>query len=347
MAERKVQNKYYPPDFDPAAIEKADRKRKRRDRDKRDTSLSSNNKSLAESRIMLPVSISCDRCHSYIYKGKKFNARKIDVPEDRYLGIKVYRFIFRCTSCSNEIWMKTDPKNADYVIEKGAMRNYEPMRDAEKKFNDEASTRENEEKNDIMLALENKTLNAKREMEINEELEDIREINAKQAQVDTQRLLNNIQQQVAADNEQKDIEEQYEDELLASAVFGKTNDGKFIKRIVNSNHNNSSTAINRVDPASHTHSLATSMLNGDNNISTPMTTAPTSLSKPSVTAKRVVVVKKKTGDTNDNNTNSNATASTPAPVTSTKTITSTPAASSSISSLLGNYASDEDDDEDD
>jgi len=51
------------------------------------------------------------------------------VPEDTYLGIRVFRFYFKCTRCSAELAMKTDPKNSDYVMEAGASRNFEPWRD--------------------------------------------------------------------------------------------------------------------------------------------------------------------------------------------------------------------------
>lgn len=61
--------------------------------------------------------------------GTKFNSRKEDAQGENYLGIQIYRFYFRCSKCSAEITMKTDPKNSDYTVEHGASRNYEPWRD--------------------------------------------------------------------------------------------------------------------------------------------------------------------------------------------------------------------------
>jgi hypothetical protein len=37
----------------------------------------------------------CSTCGEYIYKGKKFNARKEDVENSDYLGIRIYRFYIK------------------------------------------------------------------------------------------------------------------------------------------------------------------------------------------------------------------------------------------------------------
>lgn len=51
-------------------------------------------------RLMAPFSMRCSRCGEYIYKGKKFNARKETAVGHEYMGIKVFRFyIVSCDGC--------------------------------------------------------------------------------------------------------------------------------------------------------------------------------------------------------------------------------------------------------
>ncbi|KAK4851883.1 hypothetical protein QYF36_019166 [Acer negundo] len=120
MGERKVLNKYYRPDFDPSSKQPRIRRG------------GSNNRQIqTKARMMLPMTDRCNCCGNFIYKGTKFNCRKEDVVGGDYLGcIKVFRLYFRCSNCSAELVIKTDPQNSDYVMESGATRNFEPWRAA-------------------------------------------------------------------------------------------------------------------------------------------------------------------------------------------------------------------------
>ena len=117
MSERKVLNKYYPPDFDPSKIP--------RNKD------GPRNKTFVI-RTMAPCNMRCTTCGEYIYKGRKFNSRKEDVDDMNHLGLRIYRFYIKCTSCLSEISFRTDPANTDYVLEAGATRNFEALSKAEK-----------------------------------------------------------------------------------------------------------------------------------------------------------------------------------------------------------------------
>jgi hypothetical protein len=175
MSERKVLSKYYPPDFDPSKLT-------------RSRAPKNAGPKVITVRLMAPFPMKCTACGEYIYKGRKFNARK-ETTEEKYYSIPIYRFYIRCTRCSGEITFKTDPKNMDYTCERGAKRNTEPWRQngAGIQESDEERLdrleREEEEKN-AMQELETKTLDAKREMAVADALDEIRTRNARNERVD-------------------------------------------------------------------------------------------------------------------------------------------------------------------
>ena len=138
MSERKVLNKYYPPDFDPSKIPRSKEPR---------------NKTFII-RLMAPCNMRCTTCGEYIYKGRKFNARKEDVDDMNHLGLRIYRFYIKCTACLSEISFRTDPANTDYVLEAGATRNFEALAKAEKLEEEKQRAYEEEIKNNQMKLLE-------------------------------------------------------------------------------------------------------------------------------------------------------------------------------------------------
>lgn len=194
MGERKVLNKYFPPDFDPSKLPKM---KKVRSEDKQ-----------MKVRMMLPMTVRCNVCGTFMYKGTKFNTRMEDVRGENYLGIKIFRFYYRCTHCSAEFCMKTDPKNADYELEAGATRNYEPWRDKEKATKEALVSREEEERGNAMKALENRTLDSRREMDILSALDEMRSLKTRHEQVDTEAALAALKR--SSQQEQLDLEEQDE-----------------------------------------------------------------------------------------------------------------------------------------
>lgn len=199
MSERKVLNKYYPPDYDASKIPRVKREKNRQ----------------FTIRLMVPFNIRCKTCGEYIYRGKKFNARKEDVIGKLYLGIQIYRFYIKCTKCLAEITFLTDPENQDYAMENGAIRNFESLRLAEKQAENEAIQAKEEEENNPMKVLENRTRDSRREMDVLETLEDLRERNAANfAGVDPKVLL--------------EAEEEYKKQLV---LLEKQEDEEEIKRI--------------------------------------------------------------------------------------------------------------------
>ncbi|CAH9105470.1 unnamed protein product [Cuscuta epithymum] len=210
MGERKVLNKYYPPDFDPAKIP-----RRRQPKNQQ-----------MKVRMMLPMSVRCSTCGNYIYKGTKFNSRKEDAVGETYLGIQIFRFYFKCTKCSAEIAYKTDPKNSDYVVESGATRNFEPWRDKDEEMDKEKQKREAEEMGDAMKSLENRTLDSKREMDILAALDEMKSMKSRHATVSVDAMLEALRDST----EEKERKTEEEEEALIKYLF-KGEREKFIKRI--------------------------------------------------------------------------------------------------------------------
>ncbi|GAB1517587.1 Pre-mRNA-splicing factor cwf16 [Rhizoctonia solani] len=206
MAERKVLNKYYPPDFDPSKIPRR----------------SGPKNSQQVVRLMAPFSMRCNSCGEFIYKGKKFNARKETVEGETYYGIRIFRFYIKCTLCSAEITFKTDPKNTDYVAEHGAQRNFEPWREESAVEEEDRLARLEEEENNPMKALENRTVDSKREMDILDALQDIRARNARNEKVGISDVERALQARIEIDPEvEKRRLEDEEDEKLVREVFAK------------------------------------------------------------------------------------------------------------------------------
>lgn len=201
MSERKVLNKYYPPDFDPAKLPKL--------------KLDKNRQYVV--RLMAPFTMRCLTCGNYIYKGKKFNSRKEDAVGEKYLGIQIYRFYIRCPLCLSEICFKTDPENTDYAVETGAYRTFQAERIAELEEERLREEKEEEEANNPMLALENRTKESRREMDVLDALEEIRDWNARNAHVKFDDLM---ERHLEAEQEEREKEER-EDEALISDVFGR------------------------------------------------------------------------------------------------------------------------------
>lgn len=219
MGERKVLNKYYPPDFDPAKIP----------RRKQPKNLQ------MKVRMMLPMSIRCSTCGNYIYKGTKFNCRKEDVLGETYLGILIFRFYFKCTKCSAELIMKTDPQNSDYIMESGASRNFEPWRAKDEARDEEQKKRDEEELGDAMKVLENRAIDSKQEMDIMAALDEMKSMRSRQASIDTNLMLAALKK--TAPQSSTDLPE--EDEELIKRIFFR-DPSSLVKRIEDSDEDRNS-----------------------------------------------------------------------------------------------------------
>ncbi|XP_008835218.1 splicing factor YJU2 [Nannospalax galili] len=209
MSERKVLNKYYPPDFDPSKIPKLKLPKDRQ----------------YVVRLMAPFNMRCKTCGEYIYKGKKFNARKETVQNEVYLGLPIFRFYIKCTRCLAEITFKTDPENTDYTMEHGATRNFQAEKLLEEEEKRVQKEREDEELNNPMKVLENRTKDSKLEMEVLENLQELKDLNQRQAHVDFEAMLH--QHRLSTEECRQQQEE--EDERETAALLEKARQHRLLE----------------------------------------------------------------------------------------------------------------------
>lgn len=205
MSERKVLNKYYPPDFDPSKIPKLKLPKDRQ----------------YVVRLMAPFNMRCKTCGEYIYKGKKFNARKETVQNELYMGLPIFRFYIKCTRCLAEITFKTDPENTDYAMEHGATRNFQAEKFIEEEEKRIQQEREEEELNNPMKVLENRTKDSKMEMEVLETLQELKELNQRQAQVDFEGMIDRYRELERVEKEREKEEDERETKEMLDRAFVK------------------------------------------------------------------------------------------------------------------------------
>ncbi|XP_040166803.1 coiled-coil domain-containing protein 130 homolog [Anopheles arabiensis] len=116
MGERKGQNLYYPPDYDPKAggLNKWQGTHALRERARKI------HLGILIIRFEMPYNIWCDGCKNHIGMGVRYNAEKKKV--GMYYSTPVYQFRMKCHLCDNHFEIKTDPQNLDYEIVSGARR---------------------------------------------------------------------------------------------------------------------------------------------------------------------------------------------------------------------------------
>ena len=220
MGERKVLNKYIPSDFDPKLVP---RTKKPKD-------------DLVSVRMMLPFTIQCSTCSSFMYRGRKFNSKKENVggAEGKYLGIQRYRFYIKCTACSRPLTFLTDPENTDYEMETGGTRTFEVHKDRDKIKEDVETKELQSEKEDPMKALENRVLASQKEMQDLDNLDEIKAMNmrhlkmmamGKAGEDATNEILNAHHQVQEIDPSLVELDDE-DEELIKSIKFGvKANAG--------------------------------------------------------------------------------------------------------------------------
>lgn len=199
MSERKVLNKYYPPDFDPSKVPRVKRKNKKND-----------------VRLMVPFNMQCSKCNEYIAAATKFNTKKEAVVDETYNNLTIYRFYIRCPGCISTIIFRTNPREAGYEIESGAIENFKAAKVSERQAREEAEAQEEEDKINPMKNLENRTKASKQQMEASEQIQNLRAIKHKLNTVDIDSLIREKRKEISNEaTSQTTIAE--EDEIRSQA----------------------------------------------------------------------------------------------------------------------------------
>ena len=215
MGERKVTNKYFPPDFDPSKLGRKSGKNK--DKKKRD-----------DVRAMLPFSCQCNACNMFLYRGKKFNSRK-EFTGETYLGIKILRLFFKCPGCGQQMTFLTDPENADYKMERGGRRLFEAKGQSSHQIIDDGTGGDGsgskddsaKSKVDALAELEKRAQKSKEDMEELDMLEEIKARNLRNKRIDVASFLKEKYESPADGTEAAKAlaEEEAHDSLVAKQAF--------------------------------------------------------------------------------------------------------------------------------
>uniref|UniRef100_A0A915HY51 Coiled-coil domain-containing protein 130 n=1 Tax=Romanomermis culicivorax TaxID=13658 RepID=A0A915HY51_ROMCU len=116
MGERKGQNKYYPPDYDPkkGGLNKWQGTHALRERARK------LHMGILIIRFEMPFNVWCDGCGNHVGMGVRYNAEKKKV--GMYYTTPLYEFKMKCHLCTNHFIIRTDPKNFDYELVDGLRR---------------------------------------------------------------------------------------------------------------------------------------------------------------------------------------------------------------------------------
>lgn len=125
MAERKAQNKYYPPDYDPEAgsLNRFVRQKKQ---SRLVFDIPGEEKRSGGFRVVrfeMPFNIWCGGCGKHIGRGVRFNAQKKEV--GMYHSTPILDFRMKCPECPHWFTITADPRTSEYECKEGVKRKVE------------------------------------------------------------------------------------------------------------------------------------------------------------------------------------------------------------------------------
>ena len=146
-------------------------------------------------RAMLPMTICCTKCGEFIGKGTKYNCRLEVANNKSYLGIKVWRLYMKCTSCSIELTILTDPKNDDYQCESNCRSTFDSLKIEQDAETVEQLIKKSEKHDhDQIKHLQRKMQQEKYQMNLMDTIGQLQNINKNHAFIDHDKVLDIIYQ---------------------------------------------------------------------------------------------------------------------------------------------------------
>ena len=181
---------------------------------------------IGEGKRILTLFDAWNCCFLARYMGKKFNSKKENAHGEKYMGIQIIRFYIKCGTCSNQMTFKTDPQNDDYQMESGGTRTFEIWKEQNAIADANRKARIDEDKDDAMTALENRTRDSQKAVDMLDALDELKAVSQRNERIDNDTVLAAAQQRRTQKETQ--LLDQDDEELIKSIRFGSS--GKSSRR---------------------------------------------------------------------------------------------------------------------
>ncbi|KAL0007930.1 hypothetical protein SO802_009432 [Lithocarpus litseifolius] len=115
--------------------------------------------------FILPINIRCNSCFQYIYQGTHLFVYKQEFLVPKNPGFEICRICLKCTNCSAQIRIWSDPENGEYDVMSGATKKRQAAVSKKRNYQVAVSKkrkREAEEGGDALKSFENTTLGSKK-----------------------------------------------------------------------------------------------------------------------------------------------------------------------------------------
>ncbi|KAG7528987.1 hypothetical protein FFLO_05845 [Filobasidium floriforme] len=221
-------NKYYPPDYDSRETSTLNSYRGVHALGVRAKHI---DKGILIVRFELPFNIWCGHCNSHLGAGVRYNAQKRKVGE--YYSTAIYAFRCKCHLCSGWFEIRTDPKNARYIVEEGARaqeQDWDPEENGGYRAHDTEGPSAAEPPADAFQALEKSTTQATQAQSKSDRIEALAKLSYRQTS-DPYTMSQHLRQRL---REEKRVERdrlRVDEDVMSKYGLGMGLEGKGLVRL--------------------------------------------------------------------------------------------------------------------